>query len=385
MRRAFSVCDQQMPPDYCSDDESSDCDASPSIAATDFRRYAGQSRLSGGASAGASASGSPQKSTKVVPPCRPSSHHNERPLEKASSMPCGLPGFGDNEVDRKILPCHKVKEDGLVRITAETMDRLLAGEFDSKMKRYHILDCRFDYEYQGGHIAGAVNVRSLEQLDELVLRAESGVNKDDQLPDPSCSGELESDKQVVLIFHCEFSAKRAPTFAKHLRSRDRTLNNASYPKIHYPELYILEGGYSAFYKTCPTRCEPQAYVAMDDPRHFERRNSDLHDFRKFSRTRSFTYGELQLSQTRTAPLCPPMAFAAASFAIVRRGGSTITEEEHEADSSPASGSGASSNDSPCPRALSMGQAPIFGSAKSRTLQRAGFQRVVSCTDALVRR
>ena len=33
----------------------------------------------------------------------------------------GLPGFGDNEMDGKILPCHKVKEDGLVRITSQTV------------------------------------------------------------------------------------------------------------------------------------------------------------------------------------------------------------------------------------------------------------------------
>lgn len=350
-----------------SDDESSDCDASPSLAATDFRRYGGHSRLNS-----ADTSGSPKKASYV--PCRPSSHVERS--DKTSAAACGLPGFGDNEVDGKILPCHKVKEDGLVRITAQTMDRLLAGEFKGKMKRYHILDCRFDYEYQGGHIAGAINVRSMEQLDELVLRAQCGVNANDDLPTPSCSGELECSQQVVLIFHCEFSAKRAPTFAKHLRSRDRTINNASYPKIHYPELYILEGGYSSFYQTCPTRCDPQAYVAMDDPRHFERRNSDLHDFRKFSRTRSFTYGEMQI-QPRAAPNCPPMAFAAASFAINRRGGTTI-EEEHEVDSSPSS-------NSPCPRAVSMGQAPIFGSAKSRTLQRTGFQRVASCTDAMMRR
>lgn len=332
-------------------------------------RYGGHSRLNS-----VDTSGSPQKNAN---PCRPSSHV-ERPQKPCAGA--GLPGFGPNEVDGKILPCHKVKEDGLVRITSETMDRVLAGDYDAKMKRYHVLDCRFDYEFEGGHIEGAVNVRSMEQLDELVLQAQSGVNVDDQLPSPSCSGELECGQQVVLIFHCEFSAKRAPTFAKHLRSRDRTINNASYPKIHYPELYILEGGYSNFYQNCPTRCDPQAYVAMDDPRHFERRNSDLHDFRKFSRTRSFTYGEKQQpAQPRSQPLCPPMAFAAASFAVSRRGGTTIKEEEHEPDSSPAT-----SNDSPCPRALSMGQAPIFGSAKSRAFQRAGFQRVASCTDAMVR-
>jgi hypothetical protein len=39
--------------------------------------------------------------------------------------------------------------------------------------------------------------------------------------------------------------------AKHLRSKDRTINNQHYPKVFYPELYILEGGYCDFYKNCP--------------------------------------------------------------------------------------------------------------------------------------
>jgi M-phase inducer tyrosine phosphatase len=32
-----------------------------------------------------------------------------------------LPGFGDNEADGKILPCKKVREDGLMRINCETV------------------------------------------------------------------------------------------------------------------------------------------------------------------------------------------------------------------------------------------------------------------------
>jgi len=33
----------------------------------------------------------------------------------------GLPGFGDNEMDGKILPCQRVKDDGLMRITPQTV------------------------------------------------------------------------------------------------------------------------------------------------------------------------------------------------------------------------------------------------------------------------
>jgi rhodanese-related sulfurtransferase len=28
-----------------------------------------------------------------------------------------------------------------------------------------VIDCRFDYEYKGGHIKGAVNIRSPEELE----------------------------------------------------------------------------------------------------------------------------------------------------------------------------------------------------------------------------
>jgi M-phase inducer tyrosine phosphatase len=36
-------------------------------------------------------------------------------------MSPGLPGFGDNEAHGKILPCHRVKEDGLMRINPKTV------------------------------------------------------------------------------------------------------------------------------------------------------------------------------------------------------------------------------------------------------------------------
>ena len=265
---------------------------------------------------------------------------------------------------------------------------MIEGKFQSKIKRFHILDCRFDYEYEGGHIAGAVNVKSMDSLDELLLSEARGFHANgDALPTPSRSGQLGDGEQVVLVFHCEFSAKRAPTFAKHLRSRDRMLNNHLYPKIFYPEVYILEGGYSGFYSSHATRCEPQGYVPMDDPRHFQRRDNDLHDFRKFSRTRSFTYGETQtlmpafsLSGNPRPPLCPPLAFAAASAAVGRRQGPTIAEEEHDDTESSPVGDLTGSPDyqaSPCPRVVSMGNAPVFGSAKPRQLTRVAFGRVQS--------
>jgi rhodanese-related sulfurtransferase len=118
------------------------------------------------------------------------------------------------------------------------------------MQTYHIIDCRFPYEFDGGHIEGAINVNTDMMVEELLLKPGGGLySNGGDFPQPSRSGSQETGKPVVVIFHCEFSNKRAPTFAKHLRSKDRTLNNQHYPKVYYPELYILEGGYCHFYKT----------------------------------------------------------------------------------------------------------------------------------------
>ena len=67
-----------------------------------------------------------------------------------------------------------------------------------------------------------------------------------------------------------------------------------YPKLHYPEIYILQGGYSGFFACNKERCEPQNYVAMQDERHRATCAREMRNFGKnanrISRTQSFTYG-----------------------------------------------------------------------------------------------
>ncbi|KAF8652695.1 hypothetical protein AX16_004199 [Volvariella volvacea WC 439] len=237
----------------------------------------------------------------------------------------GLGGFGDNEAHGKILPCHRVREDGLMRIKPATLDQLLDGVYNEKITSYHIIDCRFDYEYHGGHIRGAININTTAAVEELLLG--SNLSK----PKPSTSGD--SVKKTILVFHCEFSAKRAPTFAKHLRAKDRAMNNHIYPKIHYPEVYILEGGYCQYFKASKSRCEPQAYVTMDDPTHALSRREDLDQFRKakFGRHKSYAFGDTaksssqqQQSKRSAVPNPPSSAFLVAPNARTRRGGSGAT-------------------------------------------------------------
>lgn len=83
------------------------------------------------------------------------------------------------------------------------LDNLLDGKYDSRIDKFLVIDCRFDYEYNGGHIPGAININTTAAVEELLL----GLNV--QKPKPSISGD--PLRKTILIFHCEFSAKRAPT------------------------------------------------------------------------------------------------------------------------------------------------------------------------------
>ncbi|KAL5511877.1 MIH1 [Sanghuangporus vaninii] len=293
----------------------------------------------------------------------------------------GLPGFGDNEAHGKVLPCEKVAEDGLMRIDVQTLDALMSGAYSDKIISYQIIDCRFDYEYQGGHIKGAVNINTTAEIEEFLLS--NSASK----PAPSCSGD--SNKKVVLVFHCEFSAKRAPTFAKHLRAKDRAMNNHVYPRIHYPEVYILKGGYYQYFTESAMYCDPHGYIPMDDPQFARDRRQDLDQFRtksRFGRTRSYAYGEafkaatgqsshqapnpFSHHQRNSAPNAPSL-MAAASISRARRSGddaapsylSTLEEDSMvgmTSVSSDESGILEGVDKSPCPPPAARVNKNLFG-------------------------
>ena len=158
---------------------------------------------------------------------------------------------------------------------------------------------------------------------------------------------------------------------QHLRSKDRAMNNGVYPRIHYPEIYVLKGGYCQYYKESSIRCEPCGSVRMDDPAYAVSRKEDLDQFRKgrFSRTKSYAYGDAlakasllqqqqqqQRQQRNTVPSGGggvTSLFAAATAARTRRVGSngsglsTLKEDSSGPSFSEDEAEG-EIGDSPCP-------------------------------------
>lgn len=139
------------------------------------------------------------------------------------------------------------KHQDLKYISPETMVALLMGKFSNIVERFVIVDCRYPYEYEGGHIKTAVNLPLERDAETFLL----------QSPIMPCS----LDKRIILIFHCEFSSERGPRMCRFIRERDRATND--YPSLHYPEMYILKGGYKEFFPQHPTFCEPQDYRPMN--------------------------------------------------------------------------------------------------------------------------
>lgn len=62
---------------------------------------------------------------------------------------------------------------------------------------------RYPYEYEGGHIKGAINLYTKEQMmDEL---------KEKKYLQQIEDGQSSETKRNILIFHCEFSSERGPS------------------------------------------------------------------------------------------------------------------------------------------------------------------------------
>uniref|UniRef100_A0A3P8PSQ8 M-phase inducer phosphatase n=1 Tax=Astatotilapia calliptera TaxID=8154 RepID=A0A3P8PSQ8_ASTCA len=163
-----------------------------------------------------------------------------------------------------VLPTVHGKHQDLKYITSDMMVAALTGQFDHVVEQVIVIDCRYPYEFEGGHIKGALNLHQEDQVKDFLL-------KNPIVPSSP-------DKRIVIIFHCEFSSERGPRMCRFVREQDRAMNE--YPKLHYPELYILKGGYKDFFPHFQAQCEPQSYRPM----HHEDFKEDLRKCRLKSRT-----------------------------------------------------------------------------------------------------
>ncbi|XP_048748059.2 M-phase inducer phosphatase 2-like [Ostrea edulis] len=159
------------------------------------------------------------------------------------------------------LPTILGKHPDLKSVTNDTVVDVISGRYQHTIGSYLIIDCRYPYEYEGGHVPGAINVHRPDGIKAILDQHQSMRN-------------TAAEKRHILIFYCEFSSERGPRMCRNVRKADRNLNKENYPFLNFPEVYIMHNGFKAFYEAHTGLCEPQGYTPMlhkefsDDLRHF---------------------------------------------------------------------------------------------------------------------
>ncbi|XP_051778908.1 cell division cycle 25 homolog d [Erpetoichthys calabaricus] len=245
-----------------------------------------------------------------------------------------------------LLQLEKGDHQDLQYVSSHVVASLLKGEYDSTVKKYQIIDCRYPYEYEGGHIKGATNIYNEAQLQAAMFQevcqspsknsyvdgkeltekislqsppsrctfgnsptstyllqdSQHSANTEqedfamsvkDQSPSAVSSSYDASAQRTLIIFYCEFSSERGPRICRHLRKIDRNVN--VYPQLYYPELYILKGGYKEFYSQFKSLCEPCSYMPMLHKDFSEQ----LRRYRRKRRFRSVQFRRKQLFESET--------------------------------------------------------------------------------------
>jgi M-phase inducer phosphatase 2 len=111
-----------------------------------------------------------------------------------------LVGDGSKQYVLPYMPDEIRKHIDLREITGGTLVSLLDGKFEGSVDSYEIIDCRYPYEYTGGHIKNAINLYTEGQIHKHFMESKP-------------EGELIQCKEGrhIIIFHCEFSSQRGPS------------------------------------------------------------------------------------------------------------------------------------------------------------------------------
>lgn len=183
--------------------------------------------------------------------------------------------IGDMSSYHSLPTLSQSKHNDLATIDAQTLVDLINGKYDHSVGKFLILDARYPYEFNGGHILNAQNSYEKETIVPKLFN-EPIVCQD--------------GKRSILIFHCEFSIERGPKLMREFREIDRMVNKNCYPKLYYPEIYLLEGGYKNFYENFIQMCEPKSYLPM--------LNGSNRTEMKYFRRKSKTWEETRNTKSR---------------------------------------------------------------------------------------
>ncbi|VDO33201.1 unnamed protein product [Onchocerca flexuosa] len=150
----------------------------------------------------------PSKENVSISPAYHRSHSSNflgiSEIKKSGSTPF----FLEVQYELDIIKNPDVPSSAFACISAETLAELLMSMTMEKfLQRFILIDCRYPFEFLGGHIRGAYNL-----FDPATVEAAFYPNNIEQ------RAQLMTKK---LIFYCEFSQKRAPSMHVNFKCKIR--------------------------------------------------------------------------------------------------------------------------------------------------------------------
>lgn len=194
----------------------------------------------------------------------------------ARSVQCLRPALLPSFIDHRADMCRSIH--------ADTLLKLLTGAMPLPMgfRKLVVIDCRYPFEYEAGHIRDALNAPSAAFVEDLL---------------PMCGIDGVPGSNVIVVFHCEYSSHRGPKALSYFRgvdaarcaratqnvllSRSRSsprMRRSPRPSLSYPHTYLLSKGYRYLYLNYIRHlsvneqerfCNPVGYVSMFDTSYQE--------------------------------------------------------------------------------------------------------------------
>jgi len=105
------------------------------------------------------------------------------------------------------LPLVEGKHNDLKSISPDILANLINGCYKDLIETCTIVDCRFPYEYESGHIIGSKNIYCKEGIIKEFLN----FSKKNEESKENEQVKETNPKRHIIVFHCEFSSQRGPT------------------------------------------------------------------------------------------------------------------------------------------------------------------------------
>jgi rhodanese-related sulfurtransferase len=120
---------------------------------------------------------------------------------------------GGSNVDPPLL-CPSTADPSALRAGASCP---LSLQLSAEGRRFTVVDARYDFEFSGGHIEGAISINKASDLAEYFFPDQRRAEREGApIPPPPPLSEH------VYVFHCEYSQKRGPELLK-VKSKSRCL------------------------------------------------------------------------------------------------------------------------------------------------------------------